>query len=41
MAKALICENELVKSSWVEIVNTAIYILHRCLVRPILKENTI
>lgn len=39
MARTMICENNLPKYFWAEAVNTANYILNRCLIRPILKKT--
>jgi len=40
MARTLKCRNELSKSSWERAINTANYILNRCLIRPILKKTS-
>ncbi|KAI4351285.1 hypothetical protein L6164_005661 [Bauhinia variegata] len=39
MARTMLCENNIVKHFWAEAVNTACYILDRCLIRSILKKT--
>ena len=39
MSRTMLLENNLPKSFWAEAVNTANYILNRCLIRPILKKT--
>ena len=38
MARAMLCENDLPKFSWAEIVSIACYVLNRTLIRNILKK---
>ena len=39
MARTMMCESNAPQSFWAEAVNTANYILNRCLIRPILKRT--
>ena len=39
MAGTKLIENGLAKHYWAEVVNTANYVLNRCLIRPILKKT--
>ena len=41
ISRTMLLENHLPKSFWAEAVNTANYILNRCLIRPILKKTPI
>ena len=39
MARTMLCENNLPRYFWAEVINTACYILNRVLIRPILKKT--
>jgi len=39
MARTILCEGNLPKYFWIEVVNTACYILNRILIHPILKKT--
>ena len=39
MARTMLIENGLAKNYWAKAVNTANYVLNRCLIRPILKKT--
>ena len=39
MARAMICENDLPKFFWAEVVNTTCYVLNRTLIRKFLKKT--
>ena len=39
MARTMLCESQLPKNFWAEVVNTTCYIINRILIRPILRKN--
>jgi len=39
MARTMMCESNVSQNFWAEAVNTANYVLNRCLIRPILKRT--
>ena len=39
MARTMLCENNLTKYFWIEVVNTTCYILNRALIRPNIKKT--
>ena len=39
MTRTMMCESNVPQSFWAEAVNTANYVLNRCLIRPILKRT--
>ena len=40
MAHTMMCESNVSQNLWVEVINTANYVLNRCLIRLILKRTT-